>query len=104
MPGNMEAGEVITSMASTKGKSCLTKLVAFYDNLTVAADKGRAIYMDFSKTFVMVPPQHPSLLIRKIRNWWVGCLMVEEVIVRSYPESVLNASSPGLLQKPHASH
>ncbi len=53
----------------TKGKSCLTNLVAFYDNVTVATGKGRdtdVIYMDFSKAFDMVSLQHP-LLIGKIR-------------------------------------
>jgi len=59
MDGMLRHMEGRTSMVLlTKGKSRLTNLVDFYDDVIASMDKGRAIdviYLDFSKAFDTVP-------------------------------------------------
>jgi hypothetical protein len=63
----------------TKGRSCLTNLLEFFEEVTLNLDEGRpfdVIYLDFSKAFDKVPHQR---LFRKLLAHGIGGQILEWV-------------------------
>jgi len=83
---------------SMKGRSCLTNLISFYDQVTCLVDEGKAVdvvYLDFSKAFDTV--SHSILLeklaahgldrctLRWVKNWLDG--RAQRVVVNGVQSS-----------------
>jgi len=88
----------------TKGESCLTNLIAFYDGMTGWVDEGRAVdvvYCDFSNAFDTV--SHKILIgrlrkcgldewsVRWIENWLSG--KIQRVVISGTDSGWMPATS-----------
>jgi len=59
-----------------KGRSCLTNVISFYDQVTRLVHEGKAVdflYLDFSKAFDTVP--HSILLEKMAAHGLDGCTL-----------------------------
>ncbi|CAM5108321.1 unnamed protein product [Natator depressus] len=88
----------------TKGKSCLTNLIAFYDEITGSVDEGKAVdvlFFDFSKAFDMVSHSIFASKLKKygLDEWtirwiesWLDC-RVQQVVINGSMSSWQPVSS-----------
>ncbi|CAM4637192.1 unnamed protein product [Lepidochelys olivacea] len=79
----------------TKGKSCLTNLIAFYDEITGSVDMGKAvdvIYLDFSKAFDTASNSFPASKLKKygLDEWTIR--WIESWLDRQAQRVVINGS------------
>jgi len=59
-----------------KGRTCLTNLISFYDQVTHLVDEGKTVdvvYLDFSKAFDTIP--HSTLLEKLAAHGLDGCTL-----------------------------
>ncbi|CAM4653151.1 unnamed protein product [Lepidochelys kempii] len=78
----------------SKGKSCLTNLIAFCDGITGSVDKGKAvdlIYLDFSKAFDMVSHSILASQLKKygLDEWTIR--WIESWLDRQAQRAVINS-------------
>ena len=71
---HLESGEIIgqSQHGFTKGKSCLTNLVEFFEDVTSSVDRGEpvdVVYLDFQKAFDKVPHKR---LVYKLKAYGIG--------------------------------
>uniref|UniRef100_A0A8C3F555 Reverse transcriptase domain-containing protein n=1 Tax=Chrysemys picta bellii TaxID=8478 RepID=A0A8C3F555_CHRPI len=79
----------------TKGKSCLTNLIAFYEEITGSVDEGKAedvLFLDFSKAFDTVSHSILAAKLKKkgLDEWTVR--WIESWLARRAQQVVINGS------------
>ncbi|CAM4632875.1 unnamed protein product [Lepidochelys kempii] len=84
----------------TKGKTCLTNLIAFYDEITGSVDEGKAVdvlFLDFSKALDTVSHSILASKLKKygLEEWterWIDC-RAQRVVINGSMSSLQPVSS-----------